>query len=147
MAKMTGELEMLRRDLGETSAALASQKASNKGLQIRVAELLRASTDAEALRASYVQVKQERDALLTSKHQWTTNETCMPILEQSPNSNEVLLRVILLCGIGCSHVQDAHSSSALARVHYSLRHRPGCLGRLKVHLLRDLCNCMQCCPA
>ncbi len=84
-AKAAAELAALRRDLGETSAALASQKASNKGLQIRVAELLKTSVDAEAVRASYVQLKQERDALLASKHQWTTNETCMPIVQQACN--------------------------------------------------------------
>ena len=103
-AKAAAELAALRRDLGETSAGLASQKASNKGLQIRVAELLKASIDAEALRASYAQVKQELDALQATKHQWTTNETRMPILEYSCNTYDTLLHIILLCGTGCSHV-------------------------------------------
>ena len=81
--KMAAELAALKRDLAEASAALAAQKATNKGLQIRVAELLKGSFNAAALQETYVQVKQERDTLLASKHQWTTNETCMPILEQS----------------------------------------------------------------
>lgn len=66
----------LRRNLAEASAALASQKASNKGLQIRVAELLKGSADREALQQSSAQLRQERDALLAAKYQWTTNETC-----------------------------------------------------------------------
>ena len=76
--KMAAVVAALRRDLAEASTALAAQKASNKGLQIRVAELLKGSSDAAALRTLNLQLKQERDALLASKHQWTTNETCMP---------------------------------------------------------------------
>ncbi len=80
--KMAAEVAALKRDLAEASAALASQKASNKGLQIRVAELLKSSTNAAALRQSLVQLKQERDALLASKHQWTTNDTRVQLAKQ-----------------------------------------------------------------
>ena len=72
---MAAELAAVRRDLAETSAALASQKASNRGLQIRVAELLKGSSDMAALREACTQLQQEQDALLASKHLWTTNET------------------------------------------------------------------------
>lgn len=99
-AKMAAELAALRRDLTEAHAALASQKASNKGLQIRVAELLKGSINAEALQASCMQLRQERDALLASKHQWTTNETCRPIFEQP-----CVLHVILLYGWGIPSVR------------------------------------------
>ena len=73
---MASELAVLRRDLADASAALASQRASNKGLQIRVAELLKSSSDASALQQRYMALMQERDALLAARHQWTSNETC-----------------------------------------------------------------------
>ena len=73
---VASELAVLRRDLADTSAALASQRASNKGLQIRVAQLLKSSWEARALQQRCMQLTQERDALLAAKHQWTSNETC-----------------------------------------------------------------------
>lgn len=73
---MASELAVLKRDLADASAALASQRASSKGLQIRVAELLKSSSDASALQQRCMQLTQERDALLAARHQWTSNETC-----------------------------------------------------------------------
>ena len=101
-AKMVAELAALRRDLMEASAGLASQKASNKGLQIRIAELLKGSIDAEALQAGCAQLKQERDALLASKHQWTTNETCRSIVKQSCD------RCHVCCMSSCSRAGASH---------------------------------------
>ena len=74
--KLTSELAVLSRDLADASAALASQRASNRGLQIRVAELLKSSSDASALQQRCMALTQERDALLAAKHLWTSNETC-----------------------------------------------------------------------
>lgn len=52
---MAAEMSALKRDLADACAALAAQKASNKGLQIRVAELLAA------------------------KNRWTSNEKRAPV--------------------------------------------------------------------
>ena len=74
--RAASELALLRRDLADASAALASQRASNKGLQIRVAELLKSGSDASALQQRCMALTQERDALLAARHQWTSNATC-----------------------------------------------------------------------
>ena len=76
---MAAEMSALRRDLADACAALAAQKASNKGLQIRMAELLAAGADAAALQESCAQLRQERDALLAAKNQGTSNEKRAPV--------------------------------------------------------------------
>ncbi len=76
---MAAETSALQRDLADACGALAAQKASNKGLQIRVAELLAAGADADALQESCAQLRQERDTLLATKNRWSSNETGAPV--------------------------------------------------------------------